>query len=183
MVTSKQGRPFLPPGLCTFFGSFVEFRLFKMGIRPRFFPPPRKRLASKQKWRRISVRNGRFVRDGGEEKKNYWTNSKHTRARTNTVRECGSKTRSTNGNEEGAGPVIGYRPFRGGATYCTNGNWTRGGDMLPPRVHSCNFIHLRPYRDGYCVYSLIIFCNLHYKVRKNCAYLIIVFIFNNSVTA
>lgn len=53
--------------------------------------------------------------------------------------------------------------------------------MLPPRVHSCNFRHLRPYRDGYCVYSLIIFCNLHYKVRKNCAYLIIVFIFHNSV--
>lgn len=39
MVTSKQGRPFLPPGLCTFFGSFVEFLLFKMGIRLRFFPP------------------------------------------------------------------------------------------------------------------------------------------------
>lgn len=77
--------------------------------------------------------------------------------------------------------------FGGGATHCTNANLTRGGYILPPRGHFCNFRDLHPYRYGYCVlvfpYSLIMFCNLHYKVRKNCVYWLIVFIFNNNVTA
>lgn len=77
MVTSERGRPFIPPGLCTFFGSCVEFRLlkfFNFAFSLFISASPRKRFASREGEGEYPPEKGRFVRDereGGERGKNY----------------------------------------------------------------------------------------------------------------
>lgn len=64
LLRSKDALFFLQ--VCARFSApFVESRLFKFWARLRTFPPQRKRFASKQKRRWISVRKGRFDRGRG----------------------------------------------------------------------------------------------------------------------